>query len=54
MISFVVLSNRNIIFRLYDFSFLLHTKLDFVKNPLIAFYSISDKASSSATMITFG
>ena len=28
MISFVVLSNRNIIFRLYDFSFLLHTKLD--------------------------
>lgn len=28
MISFVVLSNRNIIFRLYDFSFSLHTKLD--------------------------
>ena len=26
--SVVVLSNRNIIFRLYDFSFLLHTKLD--------------------------
>ena len=28
MISFVVLSNRNILFRLYEFSFLLHTKLD--------------------------
>ena len=52
MISFVVLSNRNILFRLYDFFITYKTGL--VKNPLIAFYSISDKASSSATMITFG
>ena len=54
MISFVVLSNRNIIFRLYDFFFFITYKTGLVKNPLIAFYSISDKASSSATMITFG
>ena len=54
MISFVILSNRNILFRLHDFSFFITYKTGLVKNPLIAFYFISDKASSSATMITLG
>ena len=36
------------------FFFFITYKTGLVKNPLIAFYSISDKASSSATMITLG
>ena len=36
------------------FFFFITYKTGLVKNPLIAFYSISDKASSSATIITLG